>query len=109
MGHRYIWVTFRVFFTIYMHCPLFTTISSALFTSYSTVPLGTVKAEHRKISLCWFLGYFSPKNWTVFNCYLLHKHSPIRLHEKTVKFWGEFVRNSPKIKRGNFENSFVFP
>ena len=37
-----------------------------------------------------------------------YKHPPIRLHEKTVQFWGEFGRNSPKTKSGKFENNFVF-
>src|SRR5277367_509636 len=69
------------------------------------IPGSTAKTEHRKIFLSWFLGYFSPKNWTVFNCY---KHPPIRLHEKTVQFWADFGRNSPKTKGGKFENSFVF-
>src|SRR5277367_4223403 len=56
-------------------------------------------------------GLFIPnstQNWTVFKCYLLNKHPPIRLNEKTVQFSGEFGRNSPKIKSGKFENSFVF-
>src|SRR5277367_5080232 len=58
-----------------------------------------------------YLGFWASsksRNWNVFNCYLLNKHPPIRLHEKTVQVWGEFGRNSPKIKRGKFENSFVF-
>ena len=61
-----------------------------------------------------YLGFWAsnasslPKNSTVFNCYLLNEHPPIRLHEKTVQFWGNFGRNSPKTKGGKFENSFVF-
>src|SRR5277367_5284644 len=45
-----------------------------------------------------------PKIGTVFNCYLLNKHPPIRLHAKTLQFWGEFGRNSQKV----FENTNCF-
>ena len=48
-----------------------------------------------------YLGFWASNDSSLpkiglINCYLLNKHSPIRLHEKTVQFWGEFGRNSPK-------------
>src|SRR5277367_2967673 len=66
------------------------------------------KTIHRKIFRSSFLGYLCPQNWKVFNCYLLSKHPPIGLHEKTFQFYGKLKRNSPKIKRGKFEYSLVF-
>ena len=55
----------------------------------------------------WALSYFLPKIGQYLIAIPIKQASPyIRLHEKTVQFWGDFGRNSPKIKRFVFSETF---
>ena len=71
--------------------------------------MSRIKPDIGKFSYLGFWAGSLPKNWTVFNCYLLSKHPSKRLIEKNCSILGRIKGEiARKSSAGNLKTAFYF-